>query len=41
MCQIPDVFVRFDSSKGWHPAQANSIFDYPEQFAIGIMLHLG
>ena len=41
MRQIPDVFVGFDSSKSWHPAQANSIFDNPEQFAIGVLLHLG
>jgi hypothetical protein len=39
MRQIPDVFVRFDSSKSWHPAQANYIFDNPEQFDIGVLLH--
>jgi hypothetical protein len=39
--QIPDVFVRFDFSKSWHPAQANSIFNYPEQFPIGILLYFG
>src|ERR1700737_4987677 len=38
--QIPDVFVRFDPSKSWHPTQANSIFGDPEQFAIGVLLHL-
>ncbi len=38
--QIPDVLVGFDSSKGGHPAQTNSIFYNPEQFAIGVLLHL-
>jgi len=38
--QIPDVLVGFDSSKGGHPAQTNSIFYNPEQFAIGVSLHL-
>jgi hypothetical protein len=41
MRQIPDVLVGFDSSKGGHPAQTNSIFYNPEQFAIGVLLHLG
>jgi len=41
MRQIPDVLVGFDSSKGGHPAQTNSVFYNPEQFAIGILLHLG
>jgi len=41
MCQIPDVLVGFDSSKGGHPAQTNSIFYNPEQFAIGVLLYLG
>ena len=40
MRQIPDVLVGFDSSKGGHPAQTNSIFYNPEQFAIGVLLHL-
>jgi len=39
MHQIPDVLVGFDSSKGGHPAQANSILHNPEQFAIGVALH--
>ena len=38
--QIPDVLVRFDSSKSGHPAQTNSILYNPEQFAIRIFLHL-
>src|ERR1700687_3561019 len=41
MRQIPDVLVGFDSSKGGHPAQTNSIFYNPEQFAIRVLLHLG
>src|SRR5260370_17348994 len=41
MRQIPDVLVGFDSSKGGHPAQTNSIFYNPEQFAIGVLLYLG
>jgi hypothetical protein len=41
MRQIPDVLVGFDSSKGGHPAQTTSIFYNPEQFAIGVLLHLG
>ena len=41
MCQIPDVLVGFDSSKGGHPAQTNSIFYIPEQFAIGVLLYTG
>jgi hypothetical protein len=41
MHQIPDVLVRFDSSKRGHPAQPNSILYNPEQFAIGVLLHLG
>jgi hypothetical protein len=41
MCQIPDVLVGFDFSKGGHPTQTNSIFYNPEQFAIGVLLHLG
>jgi len=39
--QIPDVLVRFNSAKCRHPAQTNSVFYNPEQFAIGILLHLG
>ena len=39
MRQIPNVLVGFDSSKGGHPTQTNSIFHNPEQFAIGILLH--
>jgi hypothetical protein len=38
--QVPDVFIRFDFSKSWHPAQSNPIFDYPEQIAIGILSYL-
>src|SRR5260370_37519786 len=41
MRQIPDVLVGFDSSKGGHPAQTNSIFYNAEQFAIGVLLYLG
>ena len=41
MHQIPDVLVRFDSSKRRHPAQPNSILYNPEQFAIGVLLYLG
>jgi hypothetical protein len=41
MRQIPDVLVGFHSSKGGHPAQTNSIFYNPEQFAIGVLLHFG
>ena len=41
MHQIPDVLVRFDSSKCGHPAQPNPILYNPEQFAIGVLLHLG
>ena len=41
MRQIPDVLVGFDSSKGGHPAQTNSVFYNPEQFATGVLLHLG
>src|SRR2546422_9970814 len=40
MRQIPDVLVGFDSSKGGHPAQTNSIFYNPEHFAIRVLLHL-
>jgi hypothetical protein len=40
MRQIPDVLVGFDSSKGGHPAQTNSIFYNPEHFAIGVLLRL-
>src|SRR5258707_14126221 len=40
MRQIPNVLVGFDSSKGGHPAQTNSIFYNPEQLAIGGSLHL-
>src|ERR1700730_11405201 len=39
MRQIPDVLVGFDPSKRGHPAQTNSIFYNPEQFAIGVLLH--
>ena len=39
MRQIPDVFVRFDSSKSRHPGEPNSIFDNPEQFPIRVLLH--
>jgi hypothetical protein len=39
MRQIPDVLVGFDSSKGGHPAQTNSIFYNPEHFAIRVLLH--
>jgi hypothetical protein len=35
------VLVGFDFSKGGHPAQPNSILYNPEQFAIGVLLHLG
>jgi hypothetical protein len=41
MHQIPDMLVGFDSSKRGHPTQPNSIFYNPEQFAIGVLLHLG
>jgi len=39
MRQIPDVFVGFDSSKSWHPGQANAAFDNPEQLPIRVLLH--
>ena len=41
MHQIPDVLVGFDFSKCGHPAQPNSIFNNPEQFAIGVLLYRG
>jgi hypothetical protein len=38
--QIPDVIVRFDFSKRWHPAQPDAVFHNPEQFTIGVFLHI-
>jgi hypothetical protein len=40
MYQIPDVLVRFDFSKRGHPAEPDAIFHNPEQFTIGICLHI-
>jgi hypothetical protein len=40
MYQIPDVVVRFDFSKRGHPAEPDPIFHNPEQFAVGIFLHI-
>ena len=40
MYQIPDVVVRFDFSKRGHPAESDAVFHNPEQFTIGICLHL-
>ena len=40
MYQIPDVIVRFDFSKRGHPAESDAIFHNPEQFAVGILLHI-
>ena len=40
MYQIPDVLVRFDFSKRGHPTESDAIFHNPEQFTIGISLHV-
>ena len=41
MDQVPNVLVGLDLAKRGHPAQPNAVFNYPEQFAIGIPLHFG
>jgi hypothetical protein len=40
MNQIPDVLVGFDFSKCGHPAEPDAILHNPEQFTIGVVLHL-
>jgi hypothetical protein len=40
MYQIPDVVVRFDFSKRGHSGEPDAIFHNPEQFTIGISLHI-
>ena len=41
MDQVPNVLVGLDPAKRGHPAQPNTVFYNPEQFAIGGPLHLG
>lgn len=32
---FPDIVVGMCRSKSWHPRQANSVLDYPEQLSVG------
>jgi len=39
--QIPDMLVRFDSSKRRHTTQTNPVLHNPKQFSVGVLLYLG
>ena len=39
--QLPDLFVRLDLCKAWHPTQPDAVLDEPEQFPAGHSLHVG
>jgi hypothetical protein len=39
--QLPDLFVRLDLCKAWHPSKPDAVLDDPEQLPVGHSLHVG